>query len=87
MMQMIASKQSRLPVSVFSATVVVFVYLMLARAHGVIAGGSMLHAIFAYTLDAGLVASYALRAGLVFAVALSVAWLALSWAAQKSVDR
>ena len=72
-------RKHRVPLSFFVAVVTVFAYLMVSRAHGVVAGGSMLHAIFAYSLDAGLAASYALRAGLVFILALSTTWLLLAW--------
>jgi hypothetical protein len=70
--------RQRLPVAVFIGVVVLFVYLALARAEGVVVGGSMLRAIFSYAFAAGLAVSYALRSALVFLTAFSVAWLALS---------
>ncbi len=70
--------RSRSSLSVFFGVVVLLIYLMLTRADGVVGGGSMLHAIFAYTFDAGVAVSYALRSALVFLLSVSAMWLLLS---------
>jgi hypothetical protein len=69
---------TRLPLSVFLGVLVLFVYLAVAQAHGIVVSMSMLRAIFTTTVEAGMAISYALRSALVFALATSAIWLTLS---------
>jgi hypothetical protein len=69
---------SRLPLSVFLGALVVFAYLVLARAHGIAIPMSMLRVIFTATVEAGIAVTYALRAVLIYTLATSAIWLTLS---------
>ena len=62
------------PTSVLAATVVLFVYLMVARADNLGAAGSMFRAVFDYGLSTSAIGTFVLRSALVYLVAFSVVW-------------
>jgi hypothetical protein len=71
------------PVSVLAATVMLFVYLALARADDLGAGGSMFRAVFDYGLAGNTIGAFAVRSILVYLAAFSVAWSVARWVTVK----
>jgi hypothetical protein len=72
------------PISVPAATVVLFMYLVLARADSLGAGGSIFRAVFDYGLPANALGAVMLRSILVYLAALSVVWPVVRFATPES---